>query len=48
MVFERAAAGDLRAAALVLDRLDGRSAVPLPDEDQVIVIERLPPTLAHG
>ena len=46
MIFERAAAGDLRAAALVLDRLDGRSAVPLPDEDQIIVIERLPPTFA--
>ena len=50
MVFERAAGGDLRAAALILDRIDGRVAALLSDEDEVVEIERIAPRLtgAHN
>jgi hypothetical protein len=40
VIIERAAAGDLRAAAIVIERIDGRGAAPTPNDD-VVTIEEL-------
>jgi hypothetical protein len=40
VIIERAAAGDLRAAAIVIERIDGKGAAPTPTDD-VVTIERL-------
>jgi len=43
MILERAAEGDLRAAAIALERLDGRAVPTSPEPDLDVTIERLPP-----
>jgi len=43
MILERAADGDLRAAAIALERLDGRAAPSGPEHELEVTIERLPP-----
>jgi hypothetical protein len=40
VIIERAAGGDLRAAAIVIERIDGRGAAPAPNDDAV-TIERI-------
>jgi len=42
VILERAAEGDLRAAALALERLDGRVAPASPEPELEVTIERLP------
>ena len=46
VLIERAAEGDLRAASIVLERLDGKPVVEVPEEE--IIIEELPPRLSHS